>query len=311
MLSNEYAKLYLKENEKIFEFEYKEDNNIFKTISIKRPIEQIGNIKLKENYYDLESPYGYGGYFFNTKNEKFLNKAFKKYKNYCKTQNIIAEFVRFHPFLNCINQQMDFCAYDRDIVVKELNEDIMISYPSKIRNIVRKCKKILKIKKSDNVDKFIEIYYQTMKKNNADEFYFFDKKYFDDLLKLKEVELYETIFEGEIIAMSFFIFSEYGYYHLSANTTSSYKLNANYLLLHKAFLEAKKRGIKYFILGGGTTSDENDTLLKFKKKFSKILKPFYIGGIIFNKEKYNEYIDLWQKQTKKDIKYFLKYRLEI
>jgi lipid II:glycine glycyltransferase (peptidoglycan interpeptide bridge formation enzyme) len=130
-------------------------------------------------------------------------------------------------------------------------------------------------------------------------------------LKLESVTLYEAVFEDKIIAMSFFIFSHFAYYHLSANTPISYKLNANYLLLHNAFLEAQKKNIKYFILGGGTTSDKNDTLLKFKKKFSKLLKPFYIGGIIFNKDKYLEYNNLWIQQSSRDIKYFLKYRLEI
>ena len=310
MFSREYASLYLKEDEEIFEFKYEENGKIFKTISIKRPIKKIAGINLSEMYFDLETPYGYGGYLINTTDNIFINEAFEEYRKYCKDQNIIAEFVRFHPFNNCVKEKMDFCIFDRHIVIKNLQEDIMKSYSSKVRNIIRKCEKLIDIKQSRNIEKFIEIYYFTMKKNNATKFYFFDKKYFEKLLNLNNVVLYEAIYNNEIIAMSFFIFSEFGYYHLSANTLISYKLNANYLLLHYAFLEAQKRGIEYFILGGGTTSDENDTLLKFKKKFSKSLKPFYIGGIIFNQKKYKEYIDLWQKQSNKDIKYFLKYRLE-
>jgi len=310
MFSKEYAELYLKEDEEIFEFEYKKKDKIFKTLSIKRPIKNIGNKKIKEDFFDLESPYGYGGYLLNTDDKNFINEAFNNYKIYCYNQNIIAEFVRFHPFIKCLKNKMDFCIYDRDVVVKELSEDIMSSYSSKVRNIIRKCEKILEVKESKNIDKFIDIYYYTMKKNNADRFYFFNREYFEKLSNLENVKLYEVIYEKEVISMAFFIFSEFGYYHLSANTPISYKLNANYLLLHKAFLEAKKRNIKYFILGGGTTSNENDTLLKFKKKFSKLLKPFYIGGIIFNKEKYEEYNFLWEQQFNKNVRYFLKYRLE-
>ena len=127
-----------------------------------------------------------------------------------------------------------------------------------------------------------------MKKNKASKFYFFDEDYFKKLLNLKGVELYEAKYNNEVIAMSFFIFSEFAYYHLSANSPMSYKLNANYGLLHVGFEEALKRNIKYFILGGGTTSSEEDTLFKFKKKFSKIIMPFYVGGMIFDRHMYNK-----------------------
>ena len=314
MLNKKYAELYLKTHEEIFEFEYKENDEIFKSLSIKRPIKEIGNIKIEENYFDLETPYGYGGLLFNTKNKNFIKKALKEYKNFCKEKKIIANFIRFHPFVSCISEEMDFCSYDRDIVIKDLSvsNDILSTYSSKVRNIIKKCStKNIQIRESRNIDKFLEMYYFTMEKNKADKFYYFDKDYFKKLLQLENVFLYEAVFENEVIAMSFFIFSTFAYYHLSANTPISYKLNANYLLLHYAFLEAKKRGIKYFILGGGTSSFKDDTLLKFKMKFSKLLKPFYIGGIIFNKDKYTEYNKLWMKQSNKDIKYFLKYRLEV
>ena len=313
MFNKEYANLYLKDGEEVFEFKYKEGNKIFRTLSIKRPIKKVGNEIINEKYFDLESPYGYGGYLLNSKDEKFIKKAFNEYRIYCKEQNIIAEFVRFHPFAVFIKNELDFYMHDRDIVVKEINngKSVLDSYSSKVRNIIRKCDKMIQIRESENIDKFIEIYYYTMKKNNADDFYYFNKNYFEKLLKLNDVVLYEAVFENNIIAMSFFIFSHFGYYHLSANTPNSYKLNANYLLLHYAFIEAQRRNIKYFILGGGTTSDPNDSLFEFKKKFSKLLKPFYIGGIIFDKNKYQEYNNLWLQQSKKDIKFFLKYRLEI
>jgi len=108
------------------------------------------------------------------------------------------------------------------------------------------------------------------------------------------------------------VFSEsIGHYHLSANSSISYKINANYALLHNVFQVAQDLGLEYFMLGGGTTSNANDSLFKFKKKFSKDLKPFYISGNVYNKEIYNKYNEIWNSQSKEDVKYFLKYRLEI
>ena len=309
--NRKYVELYLKENEEIFEFKYKQKNWSFYNISIKRPILKVGNIEIKEKIYDLESAYGYGGFVSNTNDKSFINDALEKYKKECQKQNIIAEFMRFHPFNEFSKEVFDFCILDRNVIIKNLKEDIMSSYVSKVRNIVKNSLKKLEIIESRNIDKFIELYYYTMQKNSADNFYFFKKNYFNNLLNLENVKLYEVKYNDEIIAMAFFIFSEFGYYHLSANSELSYKLNANYALLHKGFEEAKNLGIEYFILGGGLSGDENDSLYKFKKKFSKTTKPFYIAGNIYDKEKYDYLNNLWLKQSKQDIKYFLKYRLEI
>jgi len=313
--SDSYISLYLKENEEIFYFIYKEDSDFFINKAIKRPILKIGNLNVNNSFYDLETAYGYGGFYTNSEDIGFLKRAMEKYEKRCQQENIIAEFIRFHPFNNFplkYSHLLNFNLYDRDVVVKNLDRDILSSYNSKIRNIIKRATEKVEIRQSNNIEKFIEIYHQTMDKNDANDFYFFPKKYYKELLENKDIKLYEILYESQIIAMGFFMFSkDIAHYHLSANTTLSYKLNANYALLNYIFNEGKKRKIKYFLLGGGTTSLEEDTLFKFKKKFSKELKPFYISGKIYNKEIYNKYNKIWQEQSKEDIKYFLKYRLEI
>ena len=55
----------------------------------------------EEEYFDLITPYGYGGYIIegnsNDSNIGLLNTA---YSAYCIENNIISEYVRFHPILN-------------------------------------------------------------------------------------------------------------------------------------------------------------------------------------------------------------------
>src|SRR5690625_3232997 len=55
----------------------------------------------ENNYYDIISPYGYGGPIINTcNNYELLIHEFNEYlSDYCKDNNIISEFVRFHPIL--------------------------------------------------------------------------------------------------------------------------------------------------------------------------------------------------------------------
>ena len=68
-------------------------------------------------------------------------------------------------------------------------------------------------------------------------------------------------------------------------------------MLYKSALELKKRGVELFHLGGGTTSDENDSLFAFKKKFSPSLYGFYIGKVIFNHEFYSSICEKWEAEN--------------
>ena len=112
--------------------------------------------------------------------------------------------------------------------------------------------------------------------------------------------------------MGFFMFGDnIAHYHLSANSNLSYKLNSNYALLDTLFNIAKNMGLKYFLLGGGSTSNSEDSLLKYKKKFSPAIKQFYISGKVFNNDIFKKYNSIWEEQSDSRINYFLKYRLNI
>ena len=316
--SKEYISLYLKDNEEIFEFEYKEDNFIFYNIAIKRPIMKIGNIDIRDGYFDLETAYGYGGFYLNTENQEFVKNALDQYEQYCLEKKIIAEFIRFHPWNTFPQEQKEFLnmnSYDRDVVYVDLSlskEERWKNYSSNTRNILRKCEKELVFQKSDNIEAFIELYEKTMEKNNATDFYYFSREYYEQLISNENIELYEIRQDGEIISMAFFMFSdEIGHYHLSANDYEMRRYNANYFILDQIFEIAKNKGKRYFLLGGGTTTDIDDSLLKFKQKFSSLIKQFYISGKVYNNEIYSQYKQVWEQRSKEEIRYFLKYRLEI
>jgi len=316
--SKEYISLYLKEDEEVFAFEYKEDNFIFYNVAIKRPITKIGNEDITDGYFDLETAYGYGGFYLNTDNQEFIKIALEKYEQKCLEENIIAEFIRFHPFNSFPKEDQEFLnmnIYDRDVVYIDLSlskEDRWKNYASNTRNILRKCEKVLVFQKSDNIEAFIELYEKTMDKNNATDFYYFSREYYKQLISHENIELYEIRQEEQMISMAFFMFGEdIGHYHLSANDYKMRKYNANYFILDQIFDIAKNKGEKYFLLGGGTTGSKDNSLLKFKQKFSPLIKQFYISGKIYNHEIYNKYIQAWEQQSKEEIRYFLKYRLEI
>jgi len=311
--SDEYIHLFIKENEELFDFQYKEGEHIFINKSIKRPITKIKNQQVQGQYFDLESAYGYGGYYTNTDNEEFLTNAFKEYEKKCISENIIAEFIRFHPFNSFPIKHasfFDFNFNDRNTVIVDLTQDLLASYKAKVRNTIKRASEKVTFQESTDIETFFKLYTNTMKKNNASDFYFFDLNFFNKLIELEGVKLYEVLHDNETIAMAFFMFGEQlGHYHLSANSDLSYQLNSNYVILNESFHLAQQNGKTQFILGGGTTSSEDDSLLRFKKKFSNKTLPFFISGKIFNAKIYKQYNELWMSQSQEDIKYFLKYRL--
>jgi hypothetical protein len=309
--------LYLKEDEEVFVFLHQKFDFFFYNISIKRPIKKIGNKKITDGFYDLETAYGYGGFYVNTSNKDFIQEAMLAYVNRCKDENIIAEFVRFHPFNSFPIAQkdlLDFVFYDRDVVIVDLSlsRDARWSqYSSTTRNILRKSSLGLMLSQSDKLKDFIDLYNDTMLKNNANDFYFFDEKYFSMLKESKNVILFDVCDgSGLTLSSSFFMFGQdLAHYHLSANNYSV-SHSGNYFMLEQLFEIAIRQGKKYFLLGGGSTNRVDDSLFKFKSKFSKLTRPFYIGGKVYNKAIYDKYCNMWLEDSSKDIKYFLKYRLE-
>ncbi len=109
--SREYISLFLKNNDEIFDFEFKSGDNYFLNKTIKRPIKRIGDINVEDGYFDLESAYGYGGFYTNSNDTKFIENALEAYRDKCLEENIIAEFMRFHPinkFPINFNEYLDF-----------------------------------------------------------------------------------------------------------------------------------------------------------------------------------------------------------
>lgn len=316
----DYISLYTTNESSIFNFTYKEGSSFFKNTSIKKKITHIGSTVLKKDYYDLETAYAYGGFYTNSDDPTFMERAFSKYKKRMKEENIIAEFLRFHPFNpfpKKYYKNFDFFNYDRDTVIIDLTKNynyVTENYSYSLKRNIKKAKNnFLRyeqlIKNNENIKLFYNLYYQTMYKNNANKFYFFSLEYFKKLFQLPTISLHGVYYKSKIINMIILIEDKMVlHYHLGATNPDYYSLNTNPFL----FDEIIKNNIdkfNYFYLGGGRSSSDKDSLYKFKKKFSSQTMPFYIAGNIYNNDIFTEYNNIW-KQQNNDINYFLKYRIE-
>lgn len=281
---------------------------------------------LGNDFYDIQGAYGYNGVVSNSQDPNFISAFYLAFDDYCKKNNIIAEFTRFHPILQNQNFSKDYMTvlYDRQTVLIDLlnsYDDIWnCQYSSKNRNMIRKAQKnglrieIINDPKDEIIDKFIAIYTETMQNVNADNYYFFSKEFFYNIFKLLKgfVFLANVLNNNEIVSSSIFLrYGKYLHYHLSGRTCKADN-TVNNFLIDSIVKYGQELGLSFLHLGGGISGDENDPLFRFKRSFSNMVIPFYIGKRIHNFDVYNEVCSQWEnKYPTLKLKYkqrLLKYR---
>ena len=263
--------------------------------------ERFSNKLSSNTLFDFSTPYGYGGWLIEGKNQ---DKILDEYFQWCYENNVISEFVRFHPLIKnhvYCNDEYEVVPLG-EVVAMDLQSTDLIweNITSKNRNVIRKAikngVKIYNGRYPEIYRKFRSIYNGTMEKDNADSYYYFDSNFYESILDDLPDEaqiFYAQIPDGTVIAASIMLASNgWMNYHLSGSLREYSSLAATNLLLYKAALWGSANGCKNLYLGGGVGSGE-DSLFKFKRAFYKgELNRFYIGKKIFNKEKYNELVSM-------------------
>lgn len=256
----------------------------------------------KATYYDIETPYGYGGPIVNNVNNLEMEMFAKELFNWANENKVISHFFRFHPLLenhkicssfvelDSFKQTVYMDLKDEDTIYKNLND--------KCRNMLKKATKNnirVEINNSSEAQQlFIRLYQKTMKRNNAADYYYFNDRFFNELFKRlgKFSNIFNAIYEEKIISSAIVLEKNtYLHYHLSAADRDYMKLAGNNMLLYEVAKYGLTKGYKKFHLGGGVEAE--DGLFLFKKSFNKKgVNDFFIGRIIFSKDKYNELMEL-------------------
>ena len=298
-----YGKLYEKIEKgkaEIFKFE-NEDGKITNQFLIREIPEKVNG----KTYYDIVTPYGYGGPIINylKGNKENLLKEFEKnFKKYAEERNIVSEFVRFHPIKeNAIDMKPIYnSTYMRKTLITKLDEEDVVKKQiskSARKNIRQALNKgvIYKItEKPNDISVFKNIYYSTMDRNHATDYYYFDDEYFQNILNYykENLILIEAIFEGKTIAAGiYFIYNDIIHIHLSGTLTEYLYLSPAYIVRYALILWGIEHNNKYKIIhhGGGRSNSEEDSLYLFKRNFAKLYDvDFYVGKKIWNKEIYDE-----------------------
>lgn len=256
-------------------------------------------------YNDIVTPYGYGGPIIVGLNEGYTKDQLvslyeENFIEYARENNIVSEFVRFHPIFS---NAEDFAKmYQPECIRHTLLTDLTYDDPVQ-EQFSKGCRKNIRRalnsgvtfrveRAPENIDSFIEIYYSTMDRNKATDYYYFDEKYFADCLKnFRENLVYlEALYEGKTIAAGlYFIYGDIIHVHLSGTLAEYLHLSPAYILRYAITLWGKENGFSMIHHGGGRTNSEEDSLYLFKKQFAtKRELEFYVGRRIWNMDAYRE-----------------------
>ena len=262
-------------------FYYESKNTALRGINVvmKRDIAetpQFAGQMEKNKYFDFSTPYGYGGWLINNPENASTDALFAEYEQYCQKQNIVSEFVRFHPLIKNHTAADPFYQVIRlgEVVAIDLStpETIWNNFTSKNRNMIRKAiKSGIKIYQGRYpaiYEAFRTVYNQTMDKDHAVDYYYFEPSFYESILEdlpANSQVFYAQTPDGKIIAASIMLIANGKMnYHLSGSLKEYGNLAPTNLLLCEAALWGCENGCKTLFLGGGVGSGA-DSLFKFKR----------------------------------------------
>lgn len=264
------------------------------------------------SYRDATSVYGYAGPLCRSESGEpsdFDNASFKlRLQEFLQENKIVSVFTRLHPFIGYqenLLKDIGTITSPGEVVNIDLTLPLDIQrqkYSSRLKTYVNKARRkyeIIEGKEEKQMEEFIEMYYQNMRRVEADEYYFFDKRYFFQLMISSffkvELLLCSDTETGEMIGGAMFVKTgDIVQYHLSGYREEYMHLNPIKLLIDEMRLRATKENFTYFNLGGGK-GVERDSLFKFKASFSKDFKPAQFWKFIVNREVYDELVAETQK----------------
>lgn len=257
-----------------------------------------------EEYFDIVTPYGYGGPLIlqcdAKDNEELVNDFIREFSVYCKKEKIVSEFVRFHPIAeNALDfKQVYNPVWDRNTLGTNLEFDDPVqseftkSCRKSIRQALNKGVSYRITYQPESLKAFQDVYYATMKRNEAAEYYYFDDDYFADCVKYYKdnLLLIEILLEDKVIAAGmYFLYDKTIHVHLSGTMSEYLYLSPAYVLRYVLACWGKEHGYEMIHHGGGRSNAADDSLYLFKKQFaSKTQFDFYVGRKIWMPQKYSQ-----------------------
>ncbi|CAK0760520.1 GNAT family N-acetyltransferase [uncultured Gammaproteobacteria bacterium] len=266
---------------------------------ILRPIDPtlLDQAGLSAGRFDLCTPYGYGGYVHNVpaaQAKPFLAGFRQAFTERMRAHGAVSEFIRFQPMLR---NHLGSEGLLTSLSLHSLN--IVLSLDANDDEILRRCRAsyrqcIIKAKAAglelrqgmtpEALTTFCHLYDLTMRKHNQTGYLNFPERFFTLLARALggDLLLFSIENTGKTVASALFLrCGSYLEYFLAASDPEATAEHPNHLLIFEVAKWARSEGFKSIHLGGGS-----ETLVFFKKGFSRDIREYFIGKHIFDQDAY-------------------------
>ncbi len=243
---------------------------------------------------DLISPYGYGGPFVWGKAD--IEGFWDAFHVWALENGAVSCFIRISLFYAYDHLFKGKIIENSINIVRSLDlssEEIWMDYEHKVRKNVNKARREgVQVEIDPNgkrLDEFLNIYYSTMDRRSAARTYYFDRTFFDTLIRTLKgnYAFFHAMHDNKIISTELVLISEKNIYSFLGGTIAeSFELRPNDLLKHEIILWGQRNGKKSFVMGGGY--DGQDGIFRYKQSFAPEGQvPFRTGRIIFDQKAYD------------------------
>ena len=262
----------------------------------------------RAGFTDIATPYGFGGALIARPEAEDSAEALaafdRHFRGWCIDRRIASEFVCLHPLLG--NHALIARAgiaephAQKSVIVVDLRgkkADLLGAVSRGTRSSILRAGRSGVSVEEVAVDeralaRFQALYFSTMRRRGAQPRWLFPDGYFPacvHYLGADRSALLVARCEGEWAAAYLLINDEQtAYYHFGASDERWLDRRPNNLLMYEAMLWAKRRGLQRFHLGGGVSSAENDSLLRFKSSFGGYKTALYTYGRVLAEEPYRQ-----------------------
>jgi hypothetical protein len=265
---------------------------------VMRHLSNVIDNSLTSELCDTISLYGRGG-VVGVANDAELKLFYSHLRDYFLANNVICSFNRLHPVI--ANQSL---AHPTELIIKvgeyvvvDLTRDmptIIQGFKPSVRKDIRKAERNgISCIFSNNLallDSFMSVYNHTMDRTSAQDFYYFNKNFYDKLVDYlpNNFHFFYAQQDDKVISCELVLHhGDYAHSFIGGTQKDKLTLGANSLLKLKIIETMKDKGCKYFMLGGGHAPD--DGIIKYKKAFAMNgALESYVGGMSWQPDKLAE-----------------------
>ncbi|NEK84250.1 GNAT family N-acetyltransferase [Blastococcus saxobsidens] len=233
--------------------------------------------------WDATSAYGYGGPVGTASR---ATAAFgEALDRWARENRVVTTFLRLHPLVGnvaLVPAGAELVSPGPTVAWDVTpGRDLAAAQHAHHRRAVARARKagvtVRIVEAPETLDRFRELYEETMRRQRADTFYLFPDAYWAALEAERHelgVVVVEGWLDGEVAAaLLCFAGGPWLHYHLGGSSDAGRTVGASHLCFLSAATWAQSRGMSRFHLGGGTAGGAESPLFVFKRRFDPGSEP--------------------------------------